>query len=217
MVNILVAEDQPELLKIVAKYLEKEGFQVFQAKDGEEALEIFYQEKIDLAILDWMMPKVDGLTVCKEIKQQAAIKIIMLTAKSEGEDEFTALSTGADDYIQKPYYPKVLIARVKKLLQLDQTTYFGNIRLDTQHQKVYLNEQDLKLTKLEYELFYYLAQNKGRILSREQLLNKVWGMDYLGDERTVDTHIRRVRDKVGKELIITHRGMGYSLEQQNNE
>ncbi len=199
------------MLKILKVYFEKEGYTVFLAEDGEKALDIFYQEKIDLAVIDWMMPHVSGVSVCKEIKQKGDTKVLMLTAKSEVENELYALNIGADDYVNKPFHPGILLTRAKKLLKDDQSILFDELKIDLQAKKVFKNDVDLNLTKKEMDLISCFIRNRGKILSRENLLMTVWGIDYEGDDRTVDTHIRRLREKIGGELIQTHRGLGYSF------
>ncbi|MBO0440705.1 response regulator [Candidatus Enterococcus ikei] len=213
--NILVADDSPEMVQIVSAYLKKAGFTVFTALDGEMALDIFYQEKLDLAIIDWMMPKIDGLEVLKTIKAESSLKILMLTAKTTGEDEFLSLSSGADDYITKPFHPQVLLLRVKKLLGLTHSFYIKNLLIDPANLKVWKHEEALDLTKKEFDLLMMLVNNRGTILTREQLLVGVWGMYYDGVARTVDTHIRRLREKIGDEIITTKRGVGYLIEKEN--
>ncbi|WP_270941182.1 response regulator transcription factor [Romboutsia lituseburensis] len=214
--NILIADDEVSMLKILQVYFKKEGYNVLTARDGQEALDLFYTNKIDLAILDWMMPKIDGINVCKEIKKKSNTKVLILTAKSQIEDELDALSCGADEYISKPFDPRVLIIRSKKLIGEDEILKIKNLKIDLKTNKVYKDEVELNLTKKELELIKCFVDNKGIILSREKLLNLVWGMDYFGDDRTVDTHIRRLRTKIGEEMIITHRGIGYSLEGIND-
>ncbi|MBC6309774.1 response regulator transcription factor [Listeria sp. FSL L7-1582] len=213
--NVLIADDQKDMLKILCAYFEKEGFTVFQAENGEEALEIYYREKLDLAVLDWMMPGVNGVEVCKEMKASGSVKVMMLTAKSEGEDECYALETGADDYVKKPFFPKALLVRAKNLTGFQNCFEVADITIDTYAKKLFKQGMDINATKTEYELMRVLYQNKGAILNRNQLLDIVWGIDYEGEERTVDTHIRRLREKVGDGLIKTHRGMGYSIEVDN--
>jgi len=200
-----------DLLKILKVYFEKEGYTVFLAEDGEQALDIFYREKLDLAVIDWMMPHVSGVSVCKEIKQKGDTKVLMLTAKSEVEDELYALNIGADDYVKKPFHPGILLTRAKKLLKDDQSILFEDLKIDLQAKKAFKNEVDLNLTKKEMDLISCFIRNQGKILSRENLLMTVWRIDYEGDDRTVDTHIRRLREKIGEELIQTHRGLGYSF------
>ena len=214
--NILVADDELSMLKIIEAYFKKEGFNVLTSMDGEEALEIFYENKIDLAILDWMMPNIDGIEVCKQIKENSNTKVMMLTAKGEVDDEIDALNIGADDYVRKPFDPRLLIIRAKKLIGYNNIFIIENLKVDFKQQKAFKENKELGLTKTEFELLKTFINNKGSILSREKLLDLVWGMDYYGDFRTVDTHIRRLRTKIGEELIVTHRGLGYSLEDIND-
>ena len=204
------------MIKILSAYFEKEGFNTILAKDGEEALSLFSSNKIDLAILDWMMPKKDGLQVCREIKENSNTKVLMLTAKSQTEDELKALNIGADEYIRKPFDPRILILRAKKLTGTSELLKIKNLKIDFKSNKVFKNDEEINLTKKELELIKCLVDNKGIILSREKLLNLVWGMDYFGDYRTVDTHIRRLRAKIGEDIITTHRGIGYSLENMDD-
>ncbi|CAI8848342.1 MULTISPECIES: response regulator transcription factor [Bacillus] len=212
--RVLIADDEQDMLKILKAYFEKEGFQVLLAKDGEEALEIFYEVKIDLAILDWMMPKRNGITVCQEIKKNSSVKVLMLTAKSENEDELAALQSGADEYVKKPFHPGILLTRAKKLLNQDEVIQVQNLKIDLIKNKVYKSDKELEITKTELELIKCFLNHKGTILTREKLLDIVWGFDYFGDERTVDTHVRRLRKKIGEDIIKTHRGLGYSLEDE---
>lgn len=211
--NILIADDELAMLKILQNYFQREGFTVFTATNGEEALAIFYQEKIDLAILDWMMPKKDGLMVCREMKQTQKIKVLLLTARDTGEDEFQALAEGTDDYVNKPFYPKVLIMRAKKLLQIEAIQQLQNVSFDVTSKRVWRAGIEIELTKTEFELLRIFSQNRRQILTRDQLLDLVWGLDYMGDARTVDTHIRRLREKIGENIIQTHRGIGYSTSE----
>lgn len=211
--NILIADDELAMLKILQNYFQREGFTVFTATNGEEALAIFYQEKIDLAILDWMMPKKDGLMICREMKQTQKIKVLLLTARDTGEDEFQALAEGADDYVNKPFYPKVLIMRAKKLLQIEAIQQLQNVSFDVTSKRVWRAGIEIELTKTEFELLRIFSQNRRQILTRDQLLDLVWGLDYMGDARTVDTHIRRLREKIGENIIQTHRGIGYSTSE----
>ncbi|WP_068776584.1 response regulator transcription factor [Paenibacillus sp. FJAT-26967] len=213
--NILIADDEPFMLKILKAYFENEAFTTYPAQDGEEALHLFYNHPIHLAVLDWMMPKVNGIQVCKEIKKQSNTKVLLLTAKGDVEDELIALQTGADEYMSKPFDPRILILRVKNLLQMDNQIYIGNLKIDMDGQKIFRNGEDLQATHKEFHLMKHFIENRGRIISRKALLDHVWGFDYFGEERTVDTHVRRLRVKVGNRLIKTHRGMGYSLEETN--
>ncbi|WP_291759487.1 response regulator transcription factor [Lysinibacillus sp. UBA5990] len=211
--NILIADDELDMLKILQNYFQREGFTVFTATNGEEALAVFYQEKIDLAILDWMMPKIDGMMVCREMKKTQKIKVLMLTARDTGEDEFQALADGADDYVNKPFYPKVLIMRAKKLLQIEAIQQLHDVSFDVTSKRVWRAGTEIELTKTEFELLRIFSQNRRQILTRDQLLDLVWGLDYMGDPRTVDTHIRRLREKIGENIIQTHRGIGYSTSE----
>ncbi|MGE6613651.1 response regulator transcription factor [Peribacillus sp. NPDC076916] len=213
--KVLIADDEKDMLKILKAYFEREGFHVFLAEDGEEALTIFYSNKINLAILDWMMPKANGLQVCKEIKSNSDTKVLMLTAKSENEDELAALKIGADDYVRKPFHPGILLARAKKLLRKEKIVQLKDIKIDLEAKKIYKKEKNLNATKTEFELLRCFLNHKGSILTRKKLLDIVWGFDYFGEERTVDTHIRRLRDKIGEGVIKTHRGLGYSLGEED--
>ncbi|KRF63190.1 response regulator transcription factor [Peribacillus butanolivorans] len=213
--NILIADDEKQMTIILKTYFEKEGFTVFAANDGEEALDLFFSEKVDLAVLDWMMPKISGIEVCQEIKKTSLAKVVMLTARSSNDDEFSALDIGADEYLRKPFDPRILILRVKKILRMEKLIEIRNLKIDLQRQKVFREGEELTLYKKEFDLLRYLYENKGQVLSREVLLPSVWGMDYVGEERTVDTHINRLRDKIGAEHIITHRGTGYSFYDKN--
>lgn len=213
--NILIADDEKQMTVILKTYFEKEGFTVFVANDGEEALDLFFSEKVDLAVLDWMMPKISGIEVCYEIKKTSLAKVVMLTARSSNDDEFSALDIGADEYLRKPFDPRILILRVKKILRMEKLNEIRNLKIDLQRQKVYREGEELTLYKKEFDLLRYLYENKGQILSREVLLPSVWGLDYAGEERTLDTHINRLRDKIGAEHIITHRGIGYSFYDEN--
>ncbi|MED1918497.1 response regulator transcription factor [Bacillus thuringiensis] len=210
--NILIADDEEYMVKIVKAYFEKEGFTTYTAKDGQEALHMVYNEQIDLAILDWMMPQVSGIEVCKEIKANSTVKVLMLTAKGEIDDELHALQAGADDYVRKPFDPRILLVRAKKMLHLDGQYTFGQIKVDLEAQKIYHAGRDLHVTNKEFQLMKYFVQHEGKVLTRKALLDHVWGFDYFGEERTVDTHIRRLREKIGDNWIKTHRGMGYSFE-----
>ncbi|WP_028776894.1 response regulator transcription factor [Shimazuella kribbensis] len=210
--NVLIADDEKQMLSILRAYFEKEGFQVDTAGDGQAALNLFYEKVYDLVILDWMMQKGNGIATCREMKEKRDTKILLLTAKSEVEDEIIALEAGADDYLRKPFHPRVLIARAKRLVRSNQQWKYGDITINFEAKKIYRKDVDLMATRIEFELVKCLATHKGQILSRKQLLDRVWGLDYIGEERTVDTHIRRVREKVGEYWIKTHRGIGYSWE-----
>ncbi|HBU84622.1 MAG TPA: DNA-binding response regulator [Paenibacillus sp.] len=213
--NLLIADDEPLMLQILKAYFVKEGFQVFLAEDGEAALELFYNNQVDLAVLDWMMPGRSGVEVCREIKRTSRAKVLLLTAKGESDDEFVALKAGADDYLRKPFDSRILLLRVKKLLQLSSKIIVGELTVDLDGQKIYRRGVDVGATHKEFELMKVLGMNKGQIVTRKILLDQVWGFDYFGEERTVDTHIRRLREKIGEDSIKTYRGMGYCLEDQD--
>ncbi|PEX94044.1 response regulator transcription factor [Bacillus cereus] len=213
--KVLIADDEQDMLRILKAYFEKEGFEVLLAKDGEEALQIFYDEKIDLAILDWMMPVYNGITVCQEMKKNSSIKVLMLTAKSDCEDELAALQSGADEYVKKPFHPGVLLTRAKKLVQHDDVIQIQDVQINFAKNKVFKDNKELDITKTELELIKCFLHHKGMILTRKKLLDIVWGFDYFGEERTVDTHVRRLRKKIGENIIKTHRGLGYSLEEHS--
>jgi two-component system, OmpR family, alkaline phosphatase synthesis response regulator PhoP len=210
--NVLIADDEVYMLKILEAYFSKEGFNTFLAKDGEEALSIFYEEKIELAILDWMMPYKSGIELCQEMKRSSDVKVLILTAKGEHEDECRALEIGADEYVRKPFDPSILLLRAKKLVQLTDTVHIRDMRMDFKGKRIWRDSIDLQVTNKEFQLMKILYEHKGQILSRDSLLDRIWGFDYEGDERTVDTHIKRLREKIGPKWIKTHRNMGYSFE-----
>lgn len=215
--NILIADDDMDMLKILKSYFEKENMKVYQATNGEEALDIFYDKSIDLAILDWMMPLVDGIDVCREIKKvNDRVKVLILTAKSQTEEEIHALKIGADDFVRKPFEPKILILRAKKLLGYKDIKVIKNLKIDSRSNKVYKNGEEIILTRKEFDLLMCLSNNTNMVLPREKLLDQVWGIDYDGDLRTVDTHIRRLRSKLGANAVKTYRGLGYCLEDTND-
>lgn len=215
--NILIADDEIHMVNILSAYFKKEGFNVFEATDGEKALSIFEAVKIDVAILDWMMPKIDGIQVCQYIKENSGAKVLILTAKSQTEDELEALNIGADEYIKKPFDPRILIARVKKMINYGEEIQVNHITVNVSSKKVFIGDTPLNLTKIEYDLLLALSNNRGCILSRDKLIDLVWGMSYEGDYRTVDTHIRRLRSKIGGDLIKTYRSIGYCMEVDNNK
>ncbi|MGG7165334.1 response regulator transcription factor [Clostridium ihumii] len=214
--NVLIADDEKSMLKILSTYFEREGFNVITANNGDEALKKFHSNKIDLAILDWMMPEISGIEVCEYIKANSNIKVLILTAKSENDDEIEALNCGADEYIKKPFDIRVLLLRAKKLVNFNEEISSNDIKINLELGKAYKNNEVLKLTKIEYELLLTFVKNRGVILSRDRLIDLVWGMEYEGDYRTVDTHIRRLRTKIGENLIKTYRGIGYSMEEDKN-
>ncbi|MGM0238160.1 response regulator transcription factor [Enterococcus sp. AZ103] len=210
--KILLCEDQDQMRQLISRILLHQGYQVVEARDGEEALDYFYQTKFDLVIMDWMMPKISGLTAAKQMKQETTIKILMLTAKNLPNDEVEALVSGVDDYLAKPFHAEVLLARVAKLLGILGQTPNQKLVVVPDKQQVLFKDQEIKLSKKEYELLYYFYQNQALVLSREQILLAVWGMDNENDVRTVDSFVRILRDKFGKELIQTVYGRGYRFE-----
>ncbi|MGL9817532.1 MULTISPECIES: response regulator transcription factor [Enterococcus] len=210
--RILLGEDEDKMRELLRKFFEKEGYEVVEASDGEAALEKFYDEKFDLVILDWMMPKMNGLEVAQIMKRERNIKILMLTAKNMPEDEVDALMAGVDDYLAKPFHANVLLIRVAKLLGVIQQDIKQPLVFIPNEKRVLLHDAELTLTKKEYEMLYYLYQNQGLPLTREQILLSVWGLDNENDERTVDSFIRILRDKIGKEFIQTVYGIGYRFE-----
>lgn len=211
--KILIAEDEPDMQKIIRLYLEKADYIVSVASDGEEAFQKLCQQSYDLLIADWMMPKMNGIQLCKEVRFYAMpIKIILLTAKNEVEDEIMGLTCGADDYIKKPFEPKLLLLRIQKMFGLENSLHCGQITLNMKTQTAFLANKEIKLTQKEFMLLQIFIRNQKITLSRDLLLEKVWGNDYSGDERTLDTHIRRLRNKIGKEYIVTYIGIGYRME-----
>lgn len=211
--KILIAEDELDMQRILRLYLEREGYEVSVAANGEDAFTELCKAPYDLLIADWMMPKMNGLQLCKEVRSYALpVKIMMLTAKSENEDEIAGLTCGADDYIKKPFEPKILLLRIRRMFQLDDVITCGRLALNTKNQTVLAGNKELRLTQKEFLLLQLFMRNKGIVLSRELLLDRIWGNDYEGDERTLDTHIRRLRSKIGKEYITTFIGMGYRMD-----
>ena len=220
--KILVVDDERRMRKLVRDFLVKQDFDVLEAGDGEEALDIFYEEKnIALIILDLMMPKMNGWEVCREIRETSKVPIIMLTAKGEESDELMGFELGVDEYISKPFSPKILVARVEAILRrtsqfsADGILEVGGIRLDkTAHTVTIDNKEVVEMSFKEFELLAYFMENEGIALSREKILNHVWNYDYFGDARTIDTHVKKLRSKLGKkgEYIKTIWGMGYKFE-----
>lgn len=212
--RVLIAEDEPDMLRIIRLYLQREGYEVSVADNGKTAFEMLCQGNYDLLIADWMMPEMDGIQLCKEVRAfSLPLKIIMLTAKSGTEDEIAGLTWGADDYIKKPFEPKILLLRIRKMFQLEEALRCGNIVLNGKNQTVCVGNEEIRLTQKEYLLLETFMRNQGIVLSREVLLGRVWGEEYEGDERTLDTHIRRLRGKIGKEYITTYVGMGYRMDE----
>lgn len=211
--KILVVEDEENIRKVIKKILEINEFEVLEARDGAEAMDIFYSEKIDLIILDWMLPKISGIEVLKMVREESSLPILMLTAKSQEDDEVEGLEVGANDYLKKPFSLKILITRVKKLLNLiGGRKRYGVLDIDLNNHKVYIKGRDTNISPKEFELLNYLILNSGIALNREKILADVWDFAYDGDYRTVDTHIKTLRKKIGAEHITTVRGIGYKFE-----
>lgn len=211
--KILVVEDEENIRKVIKKILEINEFEVLEACDGAEAMDIFYNEKIDLIILDWMLPKMNGIEVLKMVRQESSLPVLMLTAKSQEDDEVEGLEVGANDYLKKPFSLKILITRVKKLLNLiGGKKRYGVLEVDLNNHKVYMKGKDTNISPKEFELLNYLILNSGIALNREKILADVWDFAYDGDYRTVDTHIKTLRKKIGPEHITTVRGIGYKFE-----
>ena len=219
--KILVVDDESRMRKLVKDFLTKKNFQVLEAGNGEEAMDIFYEEKdIALIILDVMMPKMDGWEVCREIRKNSKVPIIMLTARSDERDELLGFDLGVDEYISKPFSPKILVARVEAILRRtgqnnpEDVISAGGIVIDKAAHLATVDGKPMELSFKEFELLTYFLENKGIALSREKILNSVWNYDYFGDARTIDTHVKKLRSKMGDkgEYIKTVWGMGYKFE-----
>ena len=220
-IKILVVDDESRMRKLVKDFLVREGYTVLEAGDGMEAMDIFYEDKdIALIILDVMMPKMDGWQVCREVRESSKVPIIMLTARSEERDELQGFDLGVDEYISKPFSPKILVARVNAILRRTRGTTGGDvieaggIRMDKAAHIVEIDGRQIELSYKEFELLSYFMENAGIALSREKILNNVWNYDYFGDARTIDTHVKKLRSKLGDkgEYIRTIWGMGYKFE-----
>lgn len=210
--HILIAEDDLDMRKILRLYLCKDGFEVSVVSNGKEAIDFLSEHQVDLVILDWMMPVQDGIQTCREIRLlHIPTKILMLTAKGQNEDEIQGLSCGADDYLRKPFDIQILLLRIRKLCQAENTMCYREVLLTPNTMEVTRQGEKLSLTKTEYELLKFFLSNQRRILSRESLLDHIWGMDYEGDIRTVDTTVRRLRKKIGEDMIQTRIGLGYVM------
>lgn len=221
-IRILVAEDEINIQKLIAKYLEKEGFTVYACSDGEEALDVWVETPVDIAILDVMMPKLNGWEVLTAIRKESDIPVIMLTAKREEADRLQGFELGTDDYITKPFSPRELIMRVKALLKRagkqsqNQVVTASGIRIDTATKTVTTKIGETKLSAREFDLLLYLIDNKSIALSRDQLLDRIWGYEYEGEPRVLDTTVKRLRHKLGEcgKCIRTLRGFGYMFEEE---
>lgn len=220
--KIMVVDDESRMRKLVRDFLEKNNFDVLEAENGEQAVDIFFQKKdIALIVLDVMMPKMDGWQVCREIRAYSKVPIIMLTAKSDERDELLGFELGVDEYISKPFSPKILVARIEAILrrtnpaEKDALISCGGIEIDRAAHQVRIDGNEIELSYKEFELLIYFIENKGLALSREKILNNVWNYDYFGDARTIDTHVKKLRSKMGEkgDMIKTIWGVGYKLEE----
>jgi len=225
MTKILVIDDEPSITNLVSAYLKPEGYEVFTAADGNAGLKAARTFKPDLIILDLMLPGIDGIELLTRLRRESDVYVIMLTAKTEETDKIIGLSVGADDYVTKPFSPRELVARVKAALRRLKTgagasmersvLSFKHVRIDVGAHTVSVDEVPIELTSIEFDLLHALAENHGRVLSREQLLEKIWGGEYFGEMRVVDVHLGHVRQKLGNEsLIATVRGVGYRFEDE---
>ena len=223
MVNeyILIVDDEARMRKLIKDFLVAKGYSILEAEDGEKALEVFEENKnkISLILLDVMMPKLDGWSVLRQIRQTSKVPIIMLTARGEEQDELFGFELGVDEYIAKPFSPKILVARVEAILKRTapiekQTKDYGGIEIDKEGRTVKVDGKPIELSLREYELLTYLVENENIALSRDKILNNVWNYDYYGDSRTIDSHIKKIRHKLGKKgkYIKTMRGVGYKFE-----
>lgn len=217
--KILIVDDEARMRKLIGDFLVSNNFDILEAGDGEEALKIFYSTKgISLIVLDVMMPKLDGYETLKAIREDSKVPVVMLTAKGEENDQIKGFVSGADDYVQKPFSPKVLVARINAILRRNDNDVklieIGGIKIDKVAHQVFVDDKPVEFSFKEFELLDYLIENKGIALTREKILNAVWNFDYFGDARTVDTHIKKVRAKLGKkgEYIKTLWGFGYKFE-----
>ena len=218
---ILIVDDESRMRKLIKDFLAVKGFSILEAEDGEKALQVYEEnsQKIDLILLDVMMPKLDGWSVLRQIRQTSKVPIIMLTARGEEQDELFGFELGVDEYISKPFSPKILVARVEAILKRTQgdtkeVKDYGGIEIDKEGRTVTVDGKVLELSLREYELLVYLVENENIALSRDKILNNVWNYDYYGDSRTIDSHIKKIRHKLGKrgKYIKTMRGVGYKFE-----
>lgn len=219
--NVLIVDDEARMRKLIKDFLMAKNFTILEAADGEEALKVFEenQNKIDLILLDVMMPKLDGWSVLRQIRQNSKVPIIMLTARGEEQDELFGFELGVDEYISKPFSPKILVARVEAILKRTQgdtkeVKDCGGIEIDKEGRTVSVDGKNIELSLREYELLVYLIENENIALSRDKILNNVWNYDYYGDSRTIDSHVKKLRHKLGKrgKYIKTIRGIGYKFE-----
>lgn len=220
-ITVLIVDDESRMRKLIKDFLVQKAYKILEAYDGEEAIKVFNENegKINLILLDVMMPKLDGWSVLRQIRQKSNVPIIMLTARGEEQDELFGFELGVDEYISKPFSPKILVARVEALLkrtikQSENIYDIGGIEIDADGRTVKVDSKNVELSLREYELLKYLIDNKGIALSRDKILNNVWNYDYYGDSRTIDSHIKKIRHKLGKKgkYIETMRGVGYKFE-----
>ncbi len=230
MSKMLIVDDEEKIRAVVREYAEFEDFEVTEARDGMEAVNLCRENDFDIIIMDVMMPRLDGYSACKEIKKVKDIPTIMLSARGEEYDKLFGFETGIDDYVVKPFSPRELMARVRAVLARSQTTkrsendlpqqrlVYGGLEIDLAGREVYVDGQRASMTPKEYDLLFYLVKNKGLALSRDKLLEEVWGYDFFGDDRTVDTHIKMLRGSLGpyRSYIVTLRGMGYKFDPEND-
>ena len=222
MYRILVADDEAGIRTLISKYAHYEGHEVVEAADGMETVEVCRNEKLDIAIVDIMMPELDGFSACREIRKFSDIPIIMLSARGEEYDKLFGFEIGIDDYVVKPFSPKELMARIKVVIKRNAAKpaeypdkfYFDGLIIDLAGREVYVDGEKASMTPKEYDLLFFLVKNKNLALSRDKLLEEVWGYDFFGDDRTVDTHIKMLRNSLGqyRKFIVTLRGMGYKFE-----
>lgn len=225
--RILIVDDEERIRKLIGAYLKREGFEVIEAENGIEALNLFKSNNIHLMVLDIMMPIMDGWSVCREIRKTSSVPVIFLTAKGEDDDKLLGYELGTDYYVTKPFDIRVLIAQIKALIKRTYSLEkknkkelsFGGLIIDEPSHEITLDGRSLNLSPKEYELLIYFSENRGIVLSREKILDYIWGMDFIGDLRTVDSHIKRLREKLGEKsyLISTVRGTGYKFEVKNED
>ena len=226
MYKILVVDDEVNIRRVVREYAEFEGYEVAEAENGMEAVEMVKSEDFDLIVMDIMMPKLDGFSTCKEIKKYKTIPVIMLSARGEEYDKLFGFELGIDDYVVKPFSPKELMARIKAVLKRNNVSestvpeklVFEGLEIDIAGREVYVDGEKASMTPKEYDLLFYLVKNKNLALTRDKLLEEVWGYDFFGNDRTVDTHIKMLRNSLGqyRKFIVTLRGMGYKFEYVQN-
>jgi two-component system, OmpR family, response regulator ResD len=220
--TVLIVDDEPRIRHLISYYLEQEGFKTIEAENGKEALEIFMRKSIDLVILDLMMPVMDGIECCKELRKTSTVMILMLTAKAEENDKLLGYELGTDDYVTKPFSPKVIVAKVKAMLRRmelpldenEEVISIEGLEINERSHDIIIEGNSIDFSPKEFDILSLLVRNRGHVLTRDTILNKVWGDDYYGDFRTVDTHIRRIREKLKDYAgaIVTVTGVGYKFE-----